>query len=141
MGMRTELLVEIFPWRDEFSVGIPEIDAQHKRMVGFINDLQAAMLSRQGDDVLRTMFEVLTEYAGTHFDLEERLMSQAGYPALARHRKEHKRFARKVVALRDKYRRSRLSISVEVLDFLRQWLDSHIMEYDHAYIGWLAPKP
>ncbi len=140
MGMRTELLVEIFPWRDEFSVGIPEIDAQHKRMVKFINDLQSAMLSGQGDDALQIIFGELFEYVQTHFDLEEGLMSQAGYPALARHRKEHKRFARKVVALRDKFRGSRLSISVEVLDFLRQWLDSHIMEFDHAYIGWLAPK-
>lgn len=138
--MRTELLVEIFPWRDEFSVGIPEIDVQHKRMVRFINDLQAAMLGGQGDDALQSIFDELFQYVQTHFVLEEGLMSQAGYPALARHRKEHKRLARNAGALRDKYLGSKLGISLEMLEFLRQWLDSHIMEYDQAYVGWLAPK-
>ena len=138
--MRNELLAEIFPWREEYSVRIPEIDDQHKRMVRFINDLQAAMLGRQGDGVLRTMFDELIEYARTHFALEESKMRQAGYPALARHCKEHKRFAKKVGDLHAKFRTSRLSLSFETLQFLRQWLDTHIMEHDQAYVGWLAPK-
>jgi hemerythrin-like metal-binding protein len=138
--MRRELLAEVFPWREEYSVGIPKLDEQHKTLVRLINDLRAAMLGRQGDSVLGTLFEELIEYTRKHMALEERLMRECAYPGLRTHRADHKRLARNVYALRDKFLASRLSISVEVLQFLRQWLTVHIMEHDQAYVGWLAPK-
>jgi hemerythrin-like metal-binding protein len=137
--MKTELLTEVFPWREEYSVRVPEIDEQHKRLVGLINDLQSAMLGRQGDGVLGTILDELILYTETHFAYEEDRMRERGYPALARHRAEHARLTAEVVELREKFRTSRLSISVEVLRFLRQWLSGHIMEFDQAYAGWMAP--
>ena len=65
---------QIFPWREAYSVRIPQIDAQHKQLVGLINELHAAMLKGDGNDALRRIFSELVRYAESHFSCEEAML-------------------------------------------------------------------
>ena len=38
-------MIEWFPWKDEYSVGIPQVDSEHKRLIALINKLQDATTS------------------------------------------------------------------------------------------------
>ena len=120
-------------FRDTYSVGIPQIDNQHKGLIRLINDLQAAMMAGKGKQVLSSIINDLIRYTEGHFAFEEALLQQRGYSALAAHKQEHKELTRQVHELRDKFQSSELTISMDVMKFLKNWLASHILERDKAY--------
>src|SRR5512140_2145124 len=61
-------------WSDELSVGIQEIDEQHKVLVGLVNDMHRAIHEHHGRDTARAILEKLGDYTRVHFAVEESLM-------------------------------------------------------------------
>ncbi|MGC8720293.1 MAG: hemerythrin domain-containing protein, partial [Thermodesulforhabdaceae bacterium] len=57
-------------WDESLSVGIAEIDDQHKRLVNMINELYDAMLQKKGKAVLSQIIKEMAEYAAVHFATE-----------------------------------------------------------------------
>jgi hemerythrin-like metal-binding protein len=112
-------------WHDSFSIGIPEIDGQHKKLLGLINDLESALLRKQGDAALRDIARRMQEYARFHFATEEKYMANARYPETGQHLDQHAVFCERATAL---------SFSpddpenhpLQVLTFLSDWLVTHI---------------
>jgi hemerythrin len=129
-----------FPWKDEYSVQLQEIDTQHKRLVQMVNDLQDAMASGQGRAVLGRILDELISYTRTHFAAEERIMQQCGYPDLSQHQEEHRDLATKVSAFRNEFQAGRAAITVQLMQFLKNWLTSHIMGSDQRYSPYLRQK-
>lgn len=123
----------LIEWSDEYSVSIKEIDTQHKKLAGMINDLHAAMSQGKGRDVLGKTLELLTLYVQTHFTAEERLMQQYSYPAYLIHKGEHDAFSKKVNDLYNQYKVSSLGLTPNVLTFLRDWFINHVMGTDKRY--------
>ncbi len=60
-------LVEILPWNESFETGLPEIDAQHKKLVELINQLARDWSSLADLEKLNVIFNELTAYAHYHF--------------------------------------------------------------------------
>ncbi|MGI6102631.1 MAG: bacteriohemerythrin [Bacillota bacterium] len=75
----------------------------------------------------------LQQYAKTHFASEERLSAEYGYPDAGKHKKQHNDFAGKVDDFRTELDEGRLGLSVKVLHFLSDWLQSHIKGSDKQY--------
>ena len=131
---------ELFPWHEKFSVGIPEIDTQHKGLIRLINDLHAAMTTGQGKQAVGKILDDLVGYTQVHFRSEEDLLRQKKYSKLANHQGEHKKLTAQVVELQEKYRGGRLMLTVEVMQFLKNWLADHIMGHDHQYAAEFKSK-
>lgn len=94
--------VDLSPWRlewsDELSVFIPEIDAEHRHFILLVNELNAAIIGRMGqEEVKRRMLAVLDD-AAAHFAHEERLFKAWGYPGAREHAQKH---AQLTLALRE----------------------------------------
>jgi len=123
----------IFPWRDAYSVGIAEIDAQHKGLIRLINDLHTAMGAGKGKQALGAILDELVRYTEIHFKYEETLLRQRQYSSLAMHHTVHQKLTSQVIELRDRFRSSQLALSVEVMQFLKSWLADHILVHDQAY--------
>jgi len=123
----------IFPWTAKYSVGIPQIDAQHKGLIGLINGLHAAMAAGQGKRVVGKILDDLVRYTEIHFRDEENLMRQKGYSKLVAHQEVHKKLTGQVVELRERYLAGNLTLTVEVMLFLKSWLADHIMGHDRQY--------
>ena len=68
-------------WTDEFSVGIPEIDADHQQLLKLLNDLHEAVETKAGDEVLEKVLDALLLYVSYHFAHEEGLFLRTKYPA------------------------------------------------------------
>jgi len=79
-------------WREEFSVGVPKIDAQHKELLAAMHRLAAGVESRRSE-VVSEVLGFLETYVVEHFNTEEDLMREATYPFLAQHVHEHRTFA------------------------------------------------
>jgi hemerythrin len=123
----------IIKWDDSLSVNVAEIDKQHQKLVGMINDLNDAMRERQGKDALGKIITGLMNYAVTHFSTEERYFDQFGYPETVSHKKEHSKFAQQVSTFKTKFDTEPLGLSIEVINFLSDWLQNHIMSIDKKY--------
>ncbi len=122
-----------FPWRDEYSVHIPEIDTQHRKLVDLINQLQEAMSDGRGRTVIEKVLEGLEAYTKSHFTSEEQLLARHGYPAISAHRSLHQSFVAKLHKFRMDVHSGSISVTVPVMDFLRDWLTEHIIKEDKAY--------
>jgi len=130
--MATEVR-QVFPWQARYSVGIPEIDEQHKRLIGLINDLQAAMLRGEGKTVLSRILDELIRYTETHFAAEEKLLRARRYSEVAAHEQQHQNLKKQVYALRDELRSGKVTVTMEVMHFLKNWLANHILGADLRY--------
>lgn len=123
----------LFDWKDIYSVGIKEIDSQHKMLVNTLNELFEAMRNREVHEVITGIIKSLVDYVGVHFSFEEELMKKYNYPELIIHKKEHTAFVEKVLDFQKKHQAGNLMLSLEVMNFLKDWLKNHIMGTDKKY--------
>jgi hemerythrin-like metal-binding protein len=130
----------IFPWQAKYSVGIPQIDAQHQGLIKLINDLHAAMAAGQGKETAGKILDQLVRYTEVHFNYEEGMLRQKGYSQLTAHQATHKKLTAQVVELRERYKGGNITLSMEVMQFLKSWLADHIMGHDHKYADELNGK-
>lgn len=119
-------------WTQDLESGIPVIDAQHKRIVDYINELSTACQTGNEKET-QNVIEGLLDYTITHFQFEEDLQEKAGYPFLKAHRRIHEIFMKKVAAIRERSANGE-DIAYELLDLLNGWLVSHIKSEDRDYV-------
>jgi hemerythrin-like metal-binding protein len=125
------------PWSDSYSVNSTLIDAQHKRLFELVNELHDAMLHGHGKDVIGKTLDATVEYARTHFSEEEKLMEKFHYPELEAHKTMHNAFIQKVYELQTEYRSGQTALSFQVMEFLKDWLNNHILKIDKRYAGYI----
>ena len=122
-------------WKDEFSVGIPEIDAQHQTLAGCIALVEEAVTSQQRWLAVHSALVRLADFVRIHFAVEESLMRIHRYPELERHIGEHLHFADKLNQLQAGS--LRMDVSEEMVAFIQKWLHEHIMTSDKHYAAYL----
>ncbi len=118
-------------WSEDLNTGIDVIDAQHRQIVGFINQLDDAR-SKGDRKLVKDVLDGLIDYTVAHFSFEETLMEDVGYAYLRPHQKVHEQFVRRVSDMRDQFERGE-----EVVDalhsLLHRWLFNHIRHDDDSY--------
>ncbi len=129
-----------FDWKEEYSVGIQEIDRQHKQLVSLLNKLFEAMKTGEGRNALSGILKDLVAYAGTHFAAEEKLMQANGYPDYPAHKEKHEKMGQRVQAYVEKFNAGELNTPIEISNFLKDWLAKHILQTDKAYGPFLNSK-
>ncbi len=120
-------------WSDEFITGIAEIDRQHRRIVDFINQLQAAQFE-QNPQLVADVLSACIDYTATHFAYEEQLQLDAGYEFRDVHRKVHTLFTQRITEYQRRLRAGD-DIAEELHDMLGRWLVNHIRLDDADYVG------
>jgi hemerythrin-like metal-binding protein len=131
------ILTELFPWNDTFCVHIGVIDMQHKKLVGMINELHKAMTEGHGKEKLGQVLSKLIDYTRMHFGTEEKLMQSHGYADYLAHKIEHDHLTSTVLDLQGKFKANEIGLSVEVMEFLKDWLGKHILGSDKRYAPFL----
>lgn len=131
-GMVQALEKEFISWKAEYSLGIPHIDEQHKRLVFLINELNESLDSSDTHDSTLEVLLSLRDYTVYHFAEEERLMMEYNYPNLIAHREEHKLFIEDINDLCFDFKNGH-KITTKLLDFLKNWLIDHILGTDQDY--------
>ncbi|MDT8447954.1 MAG: bacteriohemerythrin [bacterium] len=132
--------MEITKWDQRFSLGIDQIDEQHKRLFELIGNLEQVLM----DLSLRKALNDLIEYTETHFSYEQMMLDQAGYPAFDAHLGEHEKFTGTATQTYDQINQDLRSINkkgAHLAAFLRDWLTQHIMKTDKQYVDFMKDKP
>ena len=121
-------MASLIEWTDEFSVGVSEIDDQHKKLIGLINDLINAIERREKRDILENVLDEMVDYIDYHFKSEEKFFE--GMPNQKEHKLMHWEFVKKTNQLNRDYAQQKILISQDILEFLISWLSNHILEMD-----------
>lgn len=125
-------------WNEAMSVGHPALDFDHQRLIGIINRLWDAD-SFGNRQIIEFILDDLVNYTEFHFKREEEIIEQCGYPELDRHRRIHQGICRRIEEIRWEYFQGiRDELMNDILNFLTNWLKTHILEEDMGYSGYLS---
>lgn len=128
-------------WDDSLSIGISEIDNQHKTLIGYINQLRSTLNEPEKKfEILRGVLAGLFNYTIYHFFSEEEIMESLQYPFYPKHKTEHIEFTNSVINYIEVFTDSKKDITADVLTFLKGWLFNHIMTTDKALGNFLSKR-
>jgi len=122
-------------WKDEYSVGIPELDAQHKKILKVIDNLYTATRGKENSSVIWESLLELRDYTMTHFACEEKKLRDCDYPDLVVHVNAHDLLRGKTEEFVGMYRLGTGGLSFDLLDFLKKWWTQHILRMDQNYVS------
>ncbi|WP_461209171.1 bacteriohemerythrin [Desulfocurvus sp. DL9XJH121] len=118
-------------WDERMTVGVEEIDDQHKKLLAIINTLHEACSQGCNPEAVGRAAEELTEYTRYHFTTEERYMTACDYPEQERHLEEHMECNLKALDFfSDHVAEINPKLGKEILVFLKDWLVNHILKTD-----------
>jgi len=123
--------MENLVWNDKFSIGLPEIDEQHKKLIDIINMMNDVVEGKaMKNTTMKIVLREMVNYTNYHFNSEEELMIKSGYPGYAEHKKEHTDFIIAVKKFSVEIKENR-NISCDLIIFLYNWLTNHILNVDN----------
>lgn len=119
-------------WTSDLSVGVPQIDWQHKELFKRVNDLLEAMRAGQGKKEVGKVVEFLRDYVVSHFGSEEELMRQNSYPSASGHKALHEKFVADFRLLEKSILSGdwNSSFVISLQRYLVDWLNNHIGKVD-----------
>jgi len=118
-------------WKNEYSLGIQEIDDQHKMLLHSFSVIENAIHLKQGWSSTHYSIIALKELALMHFAFEEALMRLFGYPATQEHQLAHRHFLDTLDVMVNKSIRN--LEDTNLLAFLKEWVTKHINGSDKDY--------
>lgn len=133
------MTAKLIAWEDNYSIGMNEIDEQHQVLFDIINHLWEEVISRdRGAKVLSTL-EELERYTVTHFTAEETFMRTHDYSGFEAHKKQHDGFIGRLRKEREAVEAG-APVSLDMINFLKDWLINHILVQDKTYAAEFKPK-
>lgn len=125
-------------WEKKYSVGIKQIDEEHKMLVQLINEACDSAELMEADEATDLLLQHMQEYAEKHFATEEGLMREHGFVPTDKHLEKHRLFGDRV---RNAIARGKHGVDpYKVFQFLRDWFHGHVMVDDKALGAFLRNK-
>jgi hemerythrin len=120
----------LIEWKDDFSVGVPDVDYEHQKLIALINDLHDAM-SRDNSDV--TVMDFLGEiyaHVAAHFALEEKIMRERNYDQYSDHKADHEALLDELRDIMDDYEENAFFSDDTFANAVGSWFSDHFRNRD-----------
>lgn len=128
-----------FEWKDEYELGLEEVDRQHRKLLSIGRKLMTLIRTT---DVLKNSGEVilildeLRNYTLVHFSKEEGFMENNHYPDLISHAMEHEFLRRKLKQI-DKLGQPNQETIIKLVSFVSDWISQHILVTDMKFRNYI----
>ncbi len=132
--------MEKIKWDDSFSVGVSEMDRQHRRIIDLINSLIERQKIEVDSEIISDTLTRMLEYANEHFRREEQYMLESAYPDYSRQREEHNEFRKKTAFFSIDIIKGKAAIPKEILTYLKDWWTNHILKSDMRYKDFFSER-
>jgi len=114
-----------FTWSDRYKIGNDLVDSQHQHIFKLANET----VSVSDDADITRLLMLFYQHVREHFQAEERLMKQAGYPRYQEHVEEHNLMLDRL---------NEISLNVQkrqwnpddIKKFVQRWISVHIVQED-----------
>lgn len=119
-------------WSDNFSTDIVSIDKQHQellylsqQLLNILSDEKASLKEKQA------VYQNLLDHAIEHFDYEERVMQNIGYPGLDKHMAQHDELRAEISKITDEVMSGKAIEDWKgLISLVQVWLLRHIISSD-----------
>ena len=126
-------------WNDGMSVGIPEIDEDHKRFILLINELNRSITERMKATEIKKRLQDVIEDANQHFEQEEIFFRERQYPNAEGHAISHNIVKNTLKRIQDSFMPYGLDAEwVDAALVIKQILVNHILTEDMQYADFFA---
>ena len=130
--------MSLIEWKEQFSVGVPSVDHEHRELIELINQLHVNLSAPDSDmSTLDFLGEIYAKIA-SHFALEERIMREGGYDEYKDHKADHERLLDEIRDIMDEYEESEAFDEDLLAESLRTWFTEHFSTRDarlHKHFG------
>jgi len=125
--------VKFVEWDNKYSIGVPEIDKQHKRLMEILNDTIKHSNGVKIDE--RKYFNKTknkaVKYLKKHFETEEKILSKTNYEKLEEHKAEHKKFLDEIIKTNEEIDKNIREVNLFISTaYIKEWLLNHIKNFD-----------
>ena len=124
-------------WSPRYQLGYPRIDDEHQVLFSLLSQLQDSLFQPDSDAHALAIVTELEAYAQYHFSTEEGLMELHQYPHLRSHIRQHRNFVEELTEHRRRIENGDYAGVVGLLNFVRQWLSTHILQTDNRFVRFL----
>ena len=123
-------MMALVEWRDDFNVGIDEVDFEHKAMIDLINEsYEEAKKDGSSEAVMDSLGEIF-EKISAHFALEEKVMKELEYDQFKDHKEDHERLLDSIRDIMDEYAGETVLDDEKFGLSLKEWFVSHFSTKD-----------
>jgi hemerythrin len=127
-------------WNQEWEMGEPHLDRQHRAMIGALNRLVDAIAAGRPQPEVKKAISFLLLYVGTHLQMEEAVMEQWAFPELEAHRQQHQACTRQIDQLLEHHRSGAADTLPELVQFFTCWLEEHLLGADQRLANYLKER-
>lgn len=122
--------MKLLDWKPSYSLGIPEVDYEHRELIREINQAYAHIEEQSGPDAIEASLEEIYARIAAHFALEERHMRKLGYAELDAHKEDHEELLDEIRELMDDYARDPEAGRLKLQQRLADWFRVHFSTFD-----------
>ena len=129
--------MNLIEWRDEFLLGIPAVDHEHRELIGLINELYDSYSARDSKVTTMDFLGELYAKIAAHFALEEKIMLEKGYDQYQDHKSEHEKLLDEICDFMDDFESDQTFPEGVFKELLETWFVSHFRNKDarlHKYL-------
>ena len=122
--------MSLIEWKDEYNLGIDEVDSEHRALIELINALHEAVSAEA--DTAAVVDGVTRIYAlvSLHFAREEAYMRETRYMAYAEHKEDHEILLDDLRDVIDEVRSDSPYAEARLSADLEYWFSEHFRTHD-----------
>jgi len=130
--------MSLIEWRDQFRVGIAEVDHEHRELIGLINELHDSLGPDRAEERVEAFLGEIHARIAAHFALEEKAMQARRYVYLAQHKADHERLLDDIRDIMDEHAAHGLLDEAAFAARLSAWFGDHFKTHDALLHRWLG---
>ncbi|MEO5346235.1 MAG: bacteriohemerythrin [Magnetococcus sp. YQC-9] len=131
---------QFFPWSDDLVTGMEDIDNDHKKLVGMVNQIHRLLKESAGREAVAKVIGELAEYTQFHFSREEKLFDKYHYPETRSHKEKHVKLLNDVGELMKRFEAGDFAAPMDLMTVSKVWLVQHILRTDMHYAQYFREK-
>jgi hemerythrin-like metal-binding protein len=125
-------------WSKILSIGVEEVDEDHRKLVSIFNTLNHAVGAGESPEYLAATLEELINCTVWHFSHEERLMLKYQYKDMEVHKAEHRELIEAAKELQQELLQGSGPMAERHIEILERWLTEHILTADMRLGAYLS---
>ena len=128
-------------WNHALSVGVPEIDEEHRQFIARVNDLNQAIIECRDKPAVERLLDLMLMEAAHHFWHEQRLLTQWKYPGWAAHAAKHAQLTAQFDRVMKEFEQADVSFTWALKGlYIKQLLVDHLLQEDMKYRDFLRAR-
>lgn len=130
--------MKLIEWREDFLIGLPEVDHEHRELIDGINSLHEQIAFGAATSHVCEVLGGIQSDIAAHFALEEKNMVALGYPGYGDHKADHERLLDDILDIADEVHESGRYDAGELSHRLSDWFGRHFRTQDAQLHRWLS---